>query len=118
MTPYGRVALWVVQVVLGGLFLLAGGSKLAGVPETIALFDAVGVGQWFRYVTGLVEVGSAVALFVPPLAVFGAAALAATMLGAVAAHVFVLGGSPAMPVILLSAALAVVWVRRGELSVS
>src|SRR5436190_1204621 len=61
----GLIALWAVQLALAGMFLLAGGSKLAGAPAMIALFDGIGIGQWFRYVTGLIEVGSAVALLVP-----------------------------------------------------
>ena len=81
----------------------------------VALFEPIGVGQWFRYVTGLIEVGSAIALFVPSLALFGAVALVATMLGAIATHVFVLGVSPAVPAVLLLAALVVVWARRGQL---
>jgi putative oxidoreductase len=111
----GRIGLWVVQIALASLFLLAGGSKLAGAPPTVALFDAIGVGQWFRYVTGIIEVGSAIALFVPSLALFGAVAIVATMLGAIATHVFVVGGSPAAPAVLLLAALVVVWARRGQL---
>ena len=111
----GHVGLWVAQIALACLFLLVGGSKLAGAPVMVALFEAIGVGQWFRYVTGLIEVGSAVALFVPSLALFGAVALVATMLGAIATHVFVIGGSPAVPAVLLLAALVVVWARRGQL---
>src|ERR1700741_5588517 len=79
----GLVALWATQLPLAGMFLLAGGSKLAGVPAMVALFDAIGIGQWFRYVTGLIEVGSAFALLVPSLAPFGALALIPTMVGAV-----------------------------------
>ena len=111
----GLIGLWVAQIALASFFLLAGGSKLAGVPETVTLFEAIGVGQWFRYVTGLIEVGSAIALFVPSLALLGAVALVATMLGAIATHVFVLGVSPAVPAVLLLAALVVVWARRGQL---
>ena len=111
----GLIGLWVAQIALAGLFLNAGGSKLAGAPEMVALFEAIGVGQWFRYVTGLIEVGSAIALFVPSLALFGAVALVATMLGAIATHVFVLGVSPAVPAVLLLAALGVVWARRDQL---
>jgi len=111
----GLIGLWAAQVALAGLFLLAGSSKLAGSSETVALFEAIGAGQWLRYVTGLVELGSALALFVPSLAPFGAVALVATMLGAIAAHVFVLGVSPALPAVLLLAALAVAWARRGRL---
>ena len=93
----GRLALWAVQFALAGMFLLAGGSKLFGVPATVALFDAIGIGQWFRYVTGLIEVGSAIALLVPSFAVFGALALVATMVGAIVTHLSIVGGSPAMP---------------------
>ena len=115
MSRAGLIGLWVAQIALASFFLLAGGSKLAGVPATVTLFEAIGVGQWFRYVTGLIEVGSAIALLVPSLALFGAVALVATMLGAIATHVFVIGGSPAVPVVLLLVALVVVWARRGQL---
>ena len=111
----GRIALWAVQIALAGMFLLAGSSKLVGAAAMVALFDAIGIGQWFRYVTGLIEVSSAVALLVPSLAVFGALALVATMVGAVATHLFIVGGSPAMPAILLLAATAVTWARRHQL---
>ena len=111
----GLIGLWVAQIALACLFLNAGGSKLAGAPEMVALFEAIGVGQWFRYVTGLIEVGSAIALLVPSLALFGAVALVATMLGAIATHVFVIGGSPAVAGVLLLVALVVVWARRGQL---
>ena len=111
----GRIALWAVQIGLAGMFLFTGGLKLLGAPALVALFDAIGIGQWFRYVTGLIEVGSAVALPVPSLAGFGALALAATMIGAIATHLFVIGGSPAMPAILLLGAAAVIWTRRHQL---
>ena len=111
----GLIGLWVTQIALAGLFLNAGGSKLAGAPDMVTLFEAIGVGQWFRYVTGLIEVGSAIALLVPSLALFGAVALVVTMLGAIATHVFVIGGSPAVPAVLLLGALVVVWARRGQL---
>ena len=110
----GRIALWAVQVVLAGMFLLAGSSKLLGATAMVALFDAIGIGQWFRHVTGLIEVASAIALLVPSFALFGALALVATMVGAIVTHLFVVGGSPAMPAILLLGSAAVVWNRRHQ----
>jgi len=104
-----------LQIGLAALFLFAGGSKLAGAPPMVALFDAIGIGQWFRVVTGLIEVLSAVALLVPALAPFGALLLASTMIGAVATHLFVVGGSPALPALLLLGALVVAWARRDQL---
>ena len=75
--------------------------KLIGNPDMIAVFDAVGVGQWFRYVTGLIEVGSAVLLFVPGMQLIGAALLGATMVGAILAHLFILGPSFVPALVLL-----------------
>ena len=46
-------------------------------------FDAIGVGQWFRYVVGSIEVASAVLLAIPSLAAFGALLLIPIMIGAV-----------------------------------
>jgi uncharacterized membrane protein YphA (DoxX/SURF4 family) len=112
----GFIALWGLQIGLATLFLFAGGSKLAAAPAMVALFEAIGVGQWFRFVTGLIEVASAVALLVPALAPFGALLLASTMLGAIATHLFVVGGSPALPGVLLVGLLVVVWARRERLS--
>ena len=42
----GVIALWVVQIALAGMFLLAGGSKLLGAPAMVALFNTIGIGQW------------------------------------------------------------------------
>jgi uncharacterized membrane protein YphA (DoxX/SURF4 family) len=111
----GLIALWGLQIGLATLFLFAGGSKLAGAPAMVALFEAIGVGQWFRFVTGLIEVVSAGALLAPALAPFGALLLASTMLGAIATHLFVVGGSPALPGVLLVGLVVVVWARRDGL---
>ena len=108
------IALWLTQVALAVMFLMAGGSKLAGVPAMVSLFDALGLGQWFRYVTGVIEVASGIALLVPSAALFGAMLLIPTMLGAVAANLF-LGQSPAAPLVLLLVAAAVAWARRNQL---
>jgi putative oxidoreductase len=110
----GRVVLWVGQFVIAAAFMLAGGSKLAGAPAMVGLFDAIGIGQWFRYVTGTIEVGSAVALLMPSLAPYGALALAATMTGAVFTHLFVAGGSPLPALALGAGSAAIAWVRRDQ----
>ena len=109
------VALWLTQVALALMFLMAGGSKLAGVPAMVSLFDAIGVGQWFRYVTGIIEVTSGIALLVPSAAIFGALLLIPTMLGAIVINLFVVPASPVAPLVLLLLAAAVAWARRRQL---
>lgn len=107
-THRGRnVVLWLVQIALAAMFLMAGASKLASQPQMIAVFEAVGIGQWFRYFTGGLEVLGALLLLIPALSGIGAALLAATMIGAILTHLFVIGGSALMPVVLLAAAALV-----------
>jgi putative oxidoreductase len=109
------IALWLTQVALALMFLMAGGSKLAGVPAMVSLFDAIGLGQWFRYVTGVIEVTSGIALLVPSAAIFGALLLIPTMLGAIVVNLFVVPASPVMPLLLLVGATAVAFARRHQL---
>ena len=79
----------------------------------VHLFAAVGLGQWLRYFTGGLEVAGAVALLVPAIAGLGAIWLTAVMVGAVIAHLVVLGSSPAVPVALL-VGMAIVALGRWE----
>jgi putative oxidoreductase len=111
------IALWLAQVVLAVMFVMVGGSKLAGVPAMVTLFDTIGLGQWFRYVTGAIEVSSAIALLVPSAAIYGALLLIPTMLGAIITNVFVVHTSPVIPLLLLAGAAAVAWARRHQLPI-
>jgi hypothetical protein len=112
----GGIALWTVQIAVAALFLFAGSLKLTGAPQMVATFDAIGLGQWFRYLTGAIEIGSALALLVPPLAPFGALLLVPTMVGAVATHLFIVGGTPVPAAVLLIASASIVWARRDQLA--
>jgi putative oxidoreductase len=105
-------ALWALQILSAGLFLMAGGPKLAGIPSMVQLFDTIGVGQWFRYLTGAIEVVGAVLLLIPSLAAYSAAVLAITMVGAVLTHLFIVGGNPAMAIVLLATTTTIAWQRR------
>lgn len=107
----GNVALWVLQVGAAAMFFMAGGMKLAGAPDMVAMFEVLG-GQWFRYVTGGVEVVGAALLLVPRLAGVGALLLAATMVGAIFTHVAVIGGSFVVPLVLLVVTATIAWARR------
>ena len=96
-----NIALWIVQALLALAFVGAASGKLLGKPEMVALFDAVGVGQWFRYVTGLMELTGALLIVVPRTKFFGAALLSVVMVGAVLTHVFILHNAPTAPAVLL-----------------
>jgi uncharacterized membrane protein YphA (DoxX/SURF4 family) len=107
-----NVGLWILQIGAAGMFLMVGFLKLSGDPQLVGLFEAIGLGQWFRYLTGSLEVLGAVLLLVPRLSGLGALLLVPVMLGAVATHLFVVVGNPLQAIILLIVTGIVAWERR------
>lgn len=106
------IALWVLRVVLGLAFLAAGGSKLTGARAMVAMFAKIGFGQWFRFLTGSLEVAGAIGLFVPRFTFYAAATLACVMVGAIGFHLTILGGNPAPPIFLLLLSSLTVWLSK------
>jgi putative oxidoreductase len=102
-----QIGLWSVKALLAAAFLAAGGAKLYSVPMMVETFEHVGVGQWLRYLTGVLEVVGAVAVLIPTMAGFGGTLLAAIMVGATLAHLLAVPGS-AIPAIVLFALSALV----------
>lgn len=112
--PSGRLTRglsWTLRILGAAAFLAAGGAKLAGVAMMVEVFNAIGIGQWLRVVTGLVEVIAAVALLVPATAAFGGVLLALMMLVATGVHLFVIGGSPVPALVLMLITGAVAWIE-------
>lgn len=105
----------VLRVLLTFVFVAAGGAKLFGVSMMVETFDAIGWGQWFRYVTAIVELGAAALLWVPAFSVVGAGLLFATMICGALFHVFVIGPS-AVPALVLAGLCALfVWFERTKI---
>jgi uncharacterized membrane protein YphA (DoxX/SURF4 family) len=107
-----NVFLWVLQIGAAGMFLMVGFLKLSGNPQLVGLFKAIGLGQWFRYLTGSLEVAGAILLLIPRISGLAALMLAGVMVGAVITHVFIVGGSPLGATILLIVTGLVAWGRR------
>jgi putative oxidoreductase len=103
---------WLLSALLALIFLMAGSMKLMSRPNMVQEFAQVGLGQWFRYFTGILEVAGAICMVVPPLSRWGAVVLAAVMSGAVVAHLTALHSPPTLPAILLVMVLAAAWLRR------
>jgi uncharacterized membrane protein YphA (DoxX/SURF4 family) len=103
---------WVICVLLALVFLMAGGVKLLSKPALVQEFDQIGLGQWFRYFTGALEVTGAVCLLIPKLSRWAALLLAVVMIGAIIAHLTVLHSSPGLPIALLVLATLAAWLRR------
>lgn len=115
LKTYGLILL---RLLLAAVFLAAGLAKLGGVEMMVATYEALGVGQWFRYVTGVIEIAAAILLFVPGKQVWGALLLLCTMIGATLAHLLVLGPS-AVPALVLGAIASVaVYAYRTQLPIA
>ncbi|MFD7159756.1 DoxX family protein [Kribbella sp. NPDC059898] len=108
----GSVALWVVQVVLAAMIAMAALPKLSGDQVMVDIFDAVGVGQWLRYVVGVLELAGTIGLLVPRLCGLAALGLSLLLVGATLTNILVLGASPAIPLGYLLVAAGIAWFRR------
>jgi putative oxidoreductase len=97
---------------MGCLFFFAGTSKLIGVEEMVNFFAQAGFGQWLRYFFGVLEVGSAVALFFPRQAFYGAAVLSVSLVGHIVIHAAALHHPAAFLVLLLAMTLLIAYLRR------
>jgi putative oxidoreductase len=106
------ISLWILSGLVALAFIAAGGSKLAGAAAMVQVFDKVGLGQWFRYFTGLLEVAAGIGLLISRYAFYAAVLLAVVMVGAIIAHVTVLGSSPAAPAVLFVLAGIIAYLRK------
>jgi hypothetical protein len=87
----GHLRRWLPRLAVAGFFFFVGKSKFGAQSGWIKTFEQIGFGQWFRYVTGSIQIVGAIAVLVPRIFLLGIAMLACTMLGAMAAWVFLLG---------------------------
>ncbi|PDT72378.1 DoxX family protein [Bradyrhizobium sp. C9] len=111
---WNSATLWVVRGLLALAFATAGAAKLYGVPMLVAEFEHIGLGQWFRYFTGSLELLGAVLILVPPVVAFGGLLLSCVMIGATITHLFLIGGSPVPALVLLTLSAIVAYAKRSQ----
>ena len=106
-------ASWALRILLALVFLFEGFDKLGSRRLWIRVFAEIGVGQWLRYATGIVEIVAAVLILVPPATTIATILIGCTMAGAFLAHVFVIGIGPQTGAVaaLFAAAMAIGWKR-------
>lgn len=106
-----NIVLWVLQVLLALQFVMAGLAKVFGEQAMVEMFTTIGIGQWFRYVVGALEIVGAAGLLVPRFSGLAALGLICLMVGAILTNVSILGASPLFPLFLVVVAALVAWGR-------
>ena len=76
-----RIVLRVFRVILGLFFVLDGVIKLTGISKTVQLFERIGWGQWFRYLTGSIVLAGGVLILLRLRWTFLGAVLCACTVG-------------------------------------
>ncbi|MFJ1751694.1 DoxX family protein [Kitasatospora sp. NPDC088134] len=107
---------WALRILLALFFALASAlPKLIALPAAVTVFDAIGVGHWLMYVTGLVELAGAVGLLVRRLAGPAATGLIVFLGFAFVTQLTAMHGENAGTPFLFMVPLAVIaWHRRAE----
>ena len=109
---------WAVRGGFALVFFMAGWDKFGSDPHStwVTMFQQIGIGQWFRYFTGVVEMLGALLLLIPRGATAGLFLLVCTMLTAALLWTFVLG-HPANSIVcgaLGGGMVAYWWSRRSD----
>jgi hypothetical protein len=77
---------------VAGVFLSVGAGKFDADSYWVKLFHQIGWGDWFRYLTGILQITGAVLVVVPRTFPIDIGILACTMLGAAAVWIVKFGG--------------------------
>ena len=110
--PRSRALVWLPRMFLALVFVYVGVIKLpdeAGM--WVRLFERIGIGQWFRYVTAIVEIVGGVLMLVPRATGVAVLLTSSAMVGALVVHATVTGFGPQTVAasVLLTLSLLVGW---------
>lgn len=105
---------WMIRLGVAIVFLIAGAEKFSATnPNShwVSMFNQIGIGEWFRYFTAVIEVLGAALILIPRTILIGVALLSVTMAGAAVIVFFVLGqrGESLFPALIFLGLLALGW---------
>ncbi|AVA25940.1 DoxX family protein [Rhizobium sp. NXC24] len=104
-----------MRVILAALFAAAALAKIAGVPQMVQEFDTIGLGQWFRYFTAVVELAGAGLTIWPRRSAIGAILLTGVCVGAFFTQLLALHGDVIHTIILGAVAGGLAFMQRSQL---
>lgn len=87
------LGIWLIRAAVAFVFISSGLEKFGIGPgqEWVRIFAKIGLGVWFRYFTGALEVAGGMLLMIPFTAKVGAGLLILCMAGAIVCHILILG---------------------------
>lgn len=86
-----RVLIRVVGLIAAIIFIQTLYFKFTGAPESIYIFETLGMEPWGRYASGIAELIASVLILIPKTTKYGALIGIAIMIGAIASHLTILG---------------------------
>jgi putative oxidoreductase len=110
-------ALWTLQIVLGVFLVVASaGPKFFGEATAVDMFLRIGLGEWFRYFVGALELLGGVGLLVRRFSGLAALGLVGLMIGAAYTQAFVLHGGALVvtPIVIGLLCALIAYARRDD----
>jgi hypothetical protein len=110
-TTVRRFARALPALTVAVFFIVVGYTKFNGDPHGpwFGIFERIGLGQWFRVFTGVVQVTGGALMLWPRRRTIGIGLLACTMAGAAAVDLLVLGSPAVIVPLMLLFVLVAVW---------
>lgn len=123
MTKSQSTISWALRIVAAAIMLQTLYFKFTGHPDSVELFDTVGIGDAGRIGTGVVELIAGILLLIPKTVWLGAGLSLGVISGAIMSHLTILGinyngdggGLFALAVVVFLASLGVLWIHRKEI---
>lgn len=103
------VARHLPAIAIGLLFIFIGYGKFANRGVWVRIFEQIGLGQWFRIFTGIVQVTGGALIMPRRTRTIGALLLGCTMIGAAIVDVAIMGSPVVIVPLLLLFVIATVW---------
>jgi hypothetical protein len=91
MKKYLPIISWILRIIAAGILLQTLYFKFGGKPEAVYIFSTLGVEPWGRIALGVLELITAILLLLPSTVWLGAVVGVGLMVGALGAHVAILG---------------------------
>jgi hypothetical protein len=123
LTGAPRVASWIAQLAVAAILAQTLFFKFTAAPESVWIFETLGLEPWGRIGSGVAELVAVVLLLIPATAALGGLLALAVIAGAIVSHLTKLGIEVqgdggllfGLALAVFAGSLLVVWLRREQL---